>query len=257
MATRKYYNAFAQKAYFDEEEGTPPPATEGEEGTPPPAEGDKSGKVFTQAEVDKLMANHRKTLQEDVKKKADALRDAQSSLSLTQEEKDKLSGQINDLENSLLTQKEISARERDRLQKEKETELKKVTDEANFWKTRHHNTLIENELVKAASIDGQKAINPAQIVSLFGKDAVVNDVDGNLVVQVKVKAVSSDGTVKVLTLDPQQAIKEYSTRNEYYNLFEMPGKDGMGRPKPNFTGKDGAVPSSFAEYKASRMGNAS
>ena len=212
-------------------------------------EGDKP-KSFTQDQVNTMLANNKKTLQADLAKKTKALTDAQADVNLSQEEKDALAIRVNDLESVMLTEKELAARDRKKAAGEYKVALEKSETATNKWKGLHDRMMIETAITQASLIEGQKAINPGQLVSLFAQDATVVETDGMFAVQLAVKTVGEDGVAKTLTLAPEAAIKEYATRSEYLNLFDDPSKEGLHRRKVSV--KKGTIPNNLADYKANR-----
>lgn len=207
-------------------------------------------KTFTQEQVNTMMASNKKTLQAEVTKKTQALVDAQNDVNLSQEEKDALQIRVDELEALTLTDKELSARDKKKAKAEYDAALDKSSKDASKWKGLHDKMLIETAITQASLVDGQKAISPGQLVSLFARDAVVSEVDGIFSVQLDVVTVGEDKVTKILKLDPSAAIKEYASRPEYLNLFEDPSKDGLHRRKTSL--KAGALPTNMAEYKANR-----
>lgn len=230
--------------YFDEGgEG-------GEGGTDGGGGADDKPTTFTQEQVNTMLATNKKNLQADLAKKTKALQTAQSDANLTQEEKDALAIRVNDLESLMLTDKELSARDKKAAAKEYKVALEKSTADATKWKGKHDSMMIETAITQAGVLEGQKAVNPNQLVSLFAKDATVVETDGVFSVQVAVSTVGEDGVAKVLTLAPDAAIKEYASRPEYLNLFEDPSKEGLGRRKTSL--KKGNIPNTVADYRANR-----
>jgi hypothetical protein len=240
--------ATSQLAYFDGEGGTGEGGT-GEGGT---GEGAGAAKTFTQEEVNTMMANHRKNLQAEHAKKVSELQEATKNLSLTQEERDNIAAKMHDLEATLLTQKELADREKARLLEESKTALATAEAQAKTWKIKHDDLLVTNALIQATSIEGQKAVNPAQIVDLFKSKVDIGEKDGVPVLSMKVNTKGADGQPKVLQLSLQDAMKEFANDSNYANLFVSNRQDGMGRQKTNFQQDPKSVPTNLKDYKASR-----
>lgn len=235
----KLFTAPKQPYYFDEGDNTPP--------ADPPAD---PPKTFTQEQVNTLLASNKKNLQTDLAKKTKALQDAQNDANLTQDEKDALAIRVGDLESLLLTDKELAARDKKRAATEYKEALDKSSKSETKWKSAFETMLIKTAITDAALVEGQKAVNPSQLVSLFASNAVVTETDGMFAVQLNVPTKGEDGIDKILNLDPTAAIKEYSTRPDYLNLFEDPSKDGLHRRKTSV--KPGTIPTNMADYKANR-----
>jgi len=220
---------------------------EGEDKEKPPVE-----KTFTQEEVNGFLAKNRQKLQAELVSKTTALAEAQSSLNLSSEEMETLTSKVEELESSLMTDKEIAARDKKKAEKAYSESLDKSTKEAAKWKGLYDTGLVQTAITQASLKKGQKAINPAQLVSLFSKDATVtaND-DGTFGVQIAVETLGADGKKTTLKLDPEAAIKEYASKPEYENLFVDESKNGLGRKRTHGLAK-GELPTTLAEYKANR-----
>ena len=229
--------------YFDEGD-TPEPET------PAPAAAEPEAGKFTQEQVNTMLASNKKNLQAEVAKKTQALLEAQTDANLTQDEKDALAIRVNDLETLMMTDKELAARDKKKAAGEYKVALEKSETAANKWKGLHDSMMIDTAITQASLIEGQKAVTPGQLVSLFAKDATVVETDGVFAVQIAVNTIGEDGTAKVLTLAPEAAIKEYASRPEYLNLFEDPNKEGLSRRKTSL--KKGTLPNTMADYKANR-----
>jgi len=235
---KKYLRAAPFPLYFDEGE-----KKSEEKAAAKPA-------TFTQEQVNAMLANNKKSLQAEVSKKTQALLDAQQDANLSQEEKDALDIRVNELESLMMTDKELAARDKKKAKTEYDAALDISSKDVTKWKGLHDKMLIETAITQASLVDGQKAVSPGQLVSLFAKDATVTEVDGLFSVQLDVTTIGEDKTTKVLKLDPAAAIKEYASRPEYLNLFEDPSKEGLHKRKTSL--KQGALPSNMAEYKANR-----
>lgn len=215
-------------------------------------EGDKEAdpKTFTQEQVNTMLASNKKNLQAEVTKKTEALVTAQADVSLSQEQKDALQVRVEELEALTLTEKELSARDKKKVKAEYDSALGTSKEEATKWKALHNSMMIETAITQASLVEGQKAITPSQLVALFARDATVVEKDGAFSVQIGVTTKGEDGQIKTLALDPVAAVKEYASRAEYFNLFEDPSKDGLGRKRQAH--QPGTIPTSMSDYKANR-----
>lgn len=224
----------------------------------PPFEGEESDtqnssdRTFTQADVDKLMANYRKGLQTDLANKTAALEEVQRNLNLTAEEKEELASKLNEVQTTLLSQQELSDREKNRLKKEKESEIERLKVESESWKRRHDEMLVTNTLTQAAV--KHKAYNPAQMVKLLAADAVITETDGQFKVQVKMT--NKEG--KPIQLDVEAALAEMSQDDSYINLFEQQGSEGLRRNNANGSkplNVANLTPKQYREHRSEILGN--
>ena len=238
-----YLAAASMFAYF---EGEGDPAGDPPAGDPP------AGKTFTQEEVNSLLAKNKRSLQDELTKTKEQLVALQSSSSLNDDEKASLTSQIESLNNMLMTKEELAKREHEKLKKDADKKVSDLTAQAELWKKRHDDMLIENQLISAVSLEGQKAYNPRQIVDLFKSRASVVEADGKFSVSLKVDLPDSAGVLKTLDLEPTAAMKELAALPEYANLFNIDTKTGLGRTKQKFSPQRGQLPTSMKDYKANR-----
>lgn len=246
-------------AAFDGEEGGGD--TGGGEGGGDNGGGDNGGgedKKFSQADVDRMMANHRKGLQQNVSELTAQLETLKSSQHASQEEKDNLQASISQLESQLLTEKEIAERDRKKLASEKETALESVTSERDMWRGRFESTLVQNSLTQAAV--EHKAFSPEQITRMFSNEAKTVEImkdgkgTGQFEVRMTVSMPDGDSGTKQLEMSASEAIKELASRDQYANMFGFDGKTGLGRKNLNAGSRAGKVEaaSDMKSYRENR-----
>ncbi len=194
---------------------------------------DDTGKKFSQADVNRMLANNKKSLQATVTNLQSQLTTMKQSNTATQEDKDTLQGTINDLESQMLSKDEISKRDKKRADKERTEAVSKVEGERDQWRSRFEETLAVNALTQAAV--KHKAFDPAQIVNMHQGDITVTEIKedgvgtGKFESRMKIQSTNEKNETVELNLSVGEAVKELATRSSYANLFNFDGKHGMQR----------------------------
>ncbi len=196
--------------------------------------GDDTGKKqFSQADVNRLLANNKKALQATVTKLQAQQVTLQQSNTATQDEKDTLAGTISELEGQLMSQKEISDRDKKRTDKEHSEAVSKAEAERDTWRGRFESTLAVNALTQAAV--EHKAFDPSQIVNMHQNAVTINEVSkdgvgtGKFEARMKLQTLNDKSESVELDLTVPEAVKELATRPTYANLFNFDGKHGLQR----------------------------
>lgn len=198
-------------------------------------------KLFTQDEVNKIMAENKRTLQaknESLIKELEALK---TGGNLSAEQKVQLEGRIETLQNELLTKEELAKKDADKLRKESQKTIEGVTKERDDWKNRFTTATIQRTITDAAVEN--KAINPRQIVAILQQKAnLVPAVDtegkptGDLVPKVKFETMDKDEKPITIEITIPEAVKQMKDMDEYLNLFQGEGASGLGA-RSTSTGK--------------------
>lgn len=212
----------------------PPPTPNPESGDPnkPNGGGGDGKRTYTDDEVQKLIENERKRNADQTRATIQNLETLRQNQQLSEQEKAKLSQQIEDLNRSLLSKEELAKRERERLVNEHKTTLDTVSKERDTWKSRFEESQITRAIVDAA-VKGD-AFNANLIVPLLKPNAalVENQTDGQPTGTFAVKVnmtVFEGGVAKTLSLTPEEAIKVMKDKpDEYGNLFKGNLNGGVG-----------------------------
>lgn len=208
----------------------PPPAVPPVSPPPPPV----AGKVFTQEDVNRMMAEHKRTLQENNTQLVAQLEELRKNSALTQQQKDELDSRIQVLSQQHLTEQQKLQLQLDQTAKKAKTEAEALANEAKQWKGAFEGTMIENAVISGAV--EHKAVNSAQLLDLLrGKAKVVQDLDasgqptGKFVVKLPVTVIDPKTKAKqVLELDAVEAIGKMREDPSNGNLFMFDGKTGLG-----------------------------
>lgn len=197
-------------------------------------EAKKSGvKLFTQDEVNKIMADNKRALQARNEALIKELETLKKGGNLSAEQKVQLEGRIETLQNELLTKEELSKKENEKLKKESQKALEAATKERDEWRNRFTTATIQRTITDAAVEN--KAINPRQIVAILQQKAnlaPVTDAEGNptgeLVPKVKFETNDKDGKPVTIDITIPEAVKQMKDMDEYLNLFQGEGTSGLG-----------------------------
>jgi chaperonin cofactor prefoldin len=193
-----------------------------------------TGKVFTQVEVNSILAENKRKLREQNETLVTELETLRSSKNLSQQEIDSLNQRIEGLQNQYMSDKEKAERERKRLLDEHKTAITSTSAERDTWKNRYTGERIQRDLT-AAALEAE-AFNASQIVDLLiGKAALSEEVGedgkstGNLLTTVKITVPDEKGVPKEVVLSPSQAVTKMREMTERYgNLFKSKASGGTG-----------------------------
>lgn len=211
-------------AFYDGDNPPPPPPP-----PPPPA-----SKTFTQADVDKMMAEHRKSLQAENKNLADELQKLRETANLTQAEKDALDARIQNLQNQHQSKEQAAAAEIEKMKKLLATETEKLSAEGKKWHGEFNNLLIENAIVTGAN--KFSAANHEQLLDMLKTKAkVVEEVDdqgkptGKFVAKIPVSVLNpKSNTWELIEYPIVEGIGKMRENPANANLFLTDGKPGYG-----------------------------
>jgi hypothetical protein len=217
--------------------------------------------VFTQDEVNKMMAEHKRTLQQENAQLVKQLEEIRSNANLTQQQKDELDARITTLQQQHLTKEQQLSGELEKVSKKYKTETETLANEAKKWQSQFHTTLATQALLEGAT--KHQAAKASQIIAMFGhKVKVVEEVDdqgqptGRFVPKLPMTVLDPKTKKPVdVELDVVEAIGKLREDPDYSNLFLVNGVPGIGgSPSANGNNKAGGgpPPSDPAEYRAWR-----
>lgn len=257
-----FVSNFRSFTYFDEPAVPPPPAPPV---VPPPPPPPPAVKMFTQPEVDKIMAEHRKNLQAQNSELVAQLETLKTSSTLTAQQKEDLEARIETLSKQHMTKEQQLAADLEKVQKKAKAEQDAAVEESKKWKSAFETTLINNELIAGAV--KHKAASAIQIQQMFGNKAkVVPDVDdagqptGGYVVKLPVQTIDAKTKKPViLELNAQDAIGKIRENQEYSNLFLFEGVPGLGgnnhsRPQTGPVDFSTMTPEEYRKYRSENKG---
>lgn len=192
------------------------------------AKSDATKGMVSQADHDKAAATF-KTSQTRYVEELNALK---AKTTLTGEERTEMETRIEQLSTDLMTKEEVATQNATKATQKYETDLKTIGDDRDHWKKEYTESTIYRSITDAAVAN--KAINPAQLVSILRDKASLVDVldsegrpTGNLETRVKFED-TKDGQVVQLELTAADAMKRMTEQDSYLNLFQSSGTGGTG-----------------------------
>jgi hypothetical protein len=228
-------NSFLGRFYLNGETGT---EGNGNPNDQKPAE--NTPVTFTQEQVNKLLADNKKSLRDEL----DKLKKAGDPVALQ--------SKIKELSNALLTKEELAKQEADELKSTYENQLKSITDERGAWENRFKATKFDTEVARAAvKYDAFDAEQLSLILRDKTQVAEITDKEGKGTGEFVVKtSITLDGKKLDLTLD--EAVGKLREDKRYANQFKVKGSPGTGTTLNNNPGgagtADGQPPTDTAKF---------
>lgn len=234
---------------------------------PPPPAAPITFNPLQQSRVNELLAEEkRKTLQlaqQANQKTIQQLEALQQNQNLTQQERDRLAGQIEELKTQYQTKEQQQQSEYTKLQTTSAKQIKDMTGERDTWKGRFEGTVKKTEIRDASR--EHKAISEEQIEAIvLPITRIVEDLEdgkptGTMVARCTFMAKDKDGKPVKLELSVSDTVKAMREWPEKYgNLFKSDSNGGTGQI-PNLgsvNGGGGALPDinqmTPAQYAANR-----
>lgn len=192
---------------------------------------------FTEAQLAyvKNLEEKNKKNEEQTRKTISELNALRNKQNVSTEDKEKLTARINELDRSLLTEKELAARDKKDLKERHAAQLKQEQEQTSLYRNLYTDTMINKELLAAATDPEHEAFNPKQLVSLLKPNSklvqkanesgeLINDFE----VKVEIDSIDKDNKPITLSLTPKEAVKHMFAQQINANLFKFNGKSGVG-----------------------------
>lgn len=224
------------RTYFDDPPAVPPPPPAvPPPPVPPPPPPPAVGKTFTQAQVDSMMAEHRRNLQATNTDLANQLAEISAKANLTEAQKAELDSKITILQTQHLTEaQKLTAQveaEKARLKALEDTSKKEV----DLWRGNFQELLVTNSILSGAQ-KHEAAFADQMLDMLKPKAKVVSATDdsGNVIPNkyvAKMAVTIVDPKTKLpvtVELPIEEAIGEMRKDAKHGNLFLTGGKPGLG-----------------------------
>jgi hypothetical protein len=239
MTKAKLLTKFAtvNKLYYNDPPASPPvspPPVSPPPASPPVSPPPASGKVFTQDEVNKLMEDHRKNLQNQNKELITQLEELRNNNNLTAQEKENLQARIDTLSQQHLTKDQQNQEAYAKLQKKYESDTKNLKEAEATWKTRFEGVMVDNAIALGANQHNARSAkqlqmmfkNQAKVVEVVGDDGKPTGVwEARMPVEVTDPKTKQKATVELAV---QDAIGKLREIDEFANLFNTDVKSGFG-----------------------------
>lgn len=186
-------------------------------------------KIFNNA-----LAKEKKRWVEQSQKQIAELKKLQDQHNLTEQQKQELQRQIDDLNNQFLSKEEVAKREREKLEKSYKEQLDISRKETEQWKNLFHENMVKRELLDAAAQSG--AFSPSQIVMMLEKSSKLVEKKneegkptGIYEIIVTFNDYDTDGKPVTLSLNALEAMKRMQEAPERWgNLFRSGVANGLG-----------------------------
>lgn len=210
---------------------------------PPPADdkkGDNTPKLFTQEEVNTLLADNKRNL----KKELDELKKNGDPVALQKK--------IKELSDAMLTKEELARQQSEELKNSFETQIKELTGKAETWEQRYISKEVEVAIASAAA--KHDAFDADQLSLIIGPKTRVEEItDDKGVGTGRFKSITTieiDG--KKLELPTVDAVGKLREAGLYPNQFRVKGQPGTGltlnnQPTPSGL-SNGEVPKDMESF---------
>jgi ElaB/YqjD/DUF883 family membrane-anchored ribosome-binding protein len=198
-----------------------------------------------QDELNSMMANNRKSLQQKNQQLIDQLQQLRETATMSTQAKEELEARIEELQTQYMSKEEIAKREADKLSKQYAKDIEKLTGETKKWQSLYTSSTTQRALMDAAVAGEALPQAVAQICAILGpRTHIVEDLDasgqgkGTFSPVVKFDDTDSDGNPVVLDLTPKKAIERMKELPEQYgNLFKGDNAGGLGEGNAGLRGE--------------------
>ncbi len=195
-----------------------------------------AAKVFTQEDVNRIVAADRRKLEESLKKTEKQYKDLLASQSLTEQERKALQANLEMVQGQLRSKEEQLLLEKKQVEEVYAGKLQEMEKKASFFETLYRDSTIERALQDAAV--KHEAWSPSQVVTLLrGQTKMLEETDpktgkltGKYKPMVEMQAVNTtSGEMETKAYTPEDAVKKMKDTPETWgNLFRSGVVSGIG-----------------------------
>lgn len=205
--------------------------------TPPAGDPQKDdiGKVFTQEEVNRFLAEEKRKSNTQTQTQVKELKALQEKAKLTEEERTNLSARIETMENSMLTKDELHKKQTKKEKDKYEQELSDWKGKYEILDGRYKNETIDRALLDAATAGEVDAFSPKDISLLLRPTTRLVEVldedeqaTGRFETKIKFNDTNETGETIQLDLTPSQAVKRMSEMDQFAYMFKSSATGGFG-----------------------------
>jgi predicted RNase H-like nuclease (RuvC/YqgF family) len=195
-------------------------------------EGDKGaggdgGNVFSQEQVNKFVAEEKRSWQTKYEKLEQSINSLNEDRSLTEQEKQKLNEEVENLRKSLRTKETNAEAERKKAEEQYKNELESTKESAKRWEQMFKQSTVQRSLLDAA-VQGD-AYEPSQIVTMLQPFTELKEEDGQFKTMISFQDVDEKTGEPIETLrNPLEAVSRMKELKKYQNLFNSGVVPGIG-----------------------------
>ncbi len=193
----------------------------------------KKEKTFTQEDVNTYLAKEKRKTQDVQKQLATQLQEQKKNAQLSNEEKEELAKQIEDLQGKYMTVEERNRQTSEKASKKHKQELDDTIKARDSWKTRYTQSTIQSAIAQAAVTN--KAVAVDQISAMLRPAAKLTEKldeqgkpTGTFEPRVDFQDIDKDEKPIMLDLSIDEAVKRMSELPQYGNLFQGNKSGGLG-----------------------------
>lgn len=191
--------------------------------TPPNPNAGDTGQVFTQSQLNEILAKERRKTQRELSEVQTQLQTLEQTAQLTEQQREELAKSRQQLEQQLMSKEQLAAKQRKTLQEKHAQDLAAANLRAEQAEAKYADATIRRQLTDAA-VEAD-AFNPSQVVALLRNGTEL--VDGNPVVTMEI--IGADEKPTKIAVSPTEAVKQMSEMTtEYGNLFRNHVVGGIG-----------------------------
>lgn len=196
--------------------------------------GDDEKPKFSQKQLNKILADDRRKHEDRVKTTVSQLEEFKKSKTISDQERQRLTQQIDELNNSLLTKEEQAKKEREKREKEYKSTLEGVSTEREFWRGQYAEETTRNQILMAAR--ESEAVREEQLIELLmPKTRLVEVLDGEgkptgrWSPKIKYRTKNDKDEEVELDLTIQETVKRMKDEpGRFGNLFKSGLNGGLG-----------------------------
>jgi hypothetical protein len=183
--------------------------------------------------MNKILAEDKRKHQEKYGQLETSYQELLSNQNISEEQRKKLEGRLDDVQASLRTKEQQAEYERKQSAEKYEDQLKTAEGRANHWEGLYKQETVARSLQDAAT--GADAFNPNQIVGLLRPMTELKDQDGTLAPMVDFPDIDEKTGKEISTLrTPAEAVKRMKELPKVYgNLFKSNVVSGVGAGQAN------------------------
>ena len=195
-----------------------------------------SGKVFTQEDLNRILADDRRKHQVQLKEQAEKLEGVLKSSQLTEQDRKVLQENLVALQGQLRSSEAAAAKEKQELEQAFQAKLVESEKKTQIWEGLYRESTIQRSLQDAAVKND--AFSPGQIVTLLkpmtklveGVDPVTNRPNGQYEVKIEMLDVNpKTGQQEVMIRTAEEAVARMKELpDQYGNLFKSGVVSGIG-----------------------------